>query len=100
MLKNLEELVSVNLKAKVSAFLCTLILALPVSANYTYEANQSLFNLVNEQNTTNMAVGDDQVSAAFDLGFTFTFYGQDFTSARMATNGCLHFKASGSYWLV
>ena len=67
------------------------------NANYTYEANQSLFNLVNEQNTTNMAAGDDQVSAAFDLGFTFTFYGQDFTSARMATNGCLHFKTSGSY---
>ena len=67
------------------------------NANYTYEANQSLFNLVNEQNTTNMAAGDDQVSAAFDLGFTFTFYGQDFTSARMATNGCLHFKTTGSY---
>ena len=48
------------------------------NANYTYEANQSLFNLVNEQNTTNMAAGDDQVSAAFDLGFTFTFYGRRF----------------------
>ena len=86
-----------NLKRKVSTFLCTLLLALPVSASYIYEANQNLFNLVNEQNTTNMAVGDDSVSAAFDLGFTFTFYGQDFTSARMATNGCLHFKTTGSY---
>jgi hypothetical protein len=38
-----------------------------------------------------MAVGDDAVSAAFNLDFTFTFYEQDFTSARMATNGCLHF---------
>ena len=67
------------------------------NANYTYEANQSLFNLVNEQNTTNMAAGDDQVSAAFNLGFTFKFYGEEFTAARMATNGCLHFKTSGSY---
>ena len=44
-----------------------------------------------------MASGDDQVSGAFNLDFTFTFYGEDFTSARMATNGCLHFKTTGSY---
>ena len=68
-----------------------------VNATYVYEANQSLFDLTNQTGTTNMGVGDDAVSSAFDLGFTFTFYGQDFTSARMATNGCLHFKASGSY---
>ena len=68
-----------------------------VNATYVYEANQSLFNLVNEQNTTNMAVGDDQVSSAFTLDFTFTFYGEDFTTARMATNGCLHFGSSGGY---
>ena len=68
-----------------------------VNATYVYEANQSLFDLTNQTGTTNMAVGDDQVSSAFNLGFTFTFYGQDFTSARMATNGCLHFKSSGSY---
>ena len=44
-----------------------------------------------------MASGDDQVSGAFNLDFTFTFYEQDFTSARMATNGCLHFGSSGGY---
>ena len=44
-----------------------------------------------------MASGDDQVSNAFNLDFTFTFYGEDFTSARMATNGCLHFGSSGHY---
>ena len=44
-----------------------------------------------------MASGDDQVSGAFNLDFTFTFYGEDFTTARMATNGCLHFGSSGSY---
>ena len=67
------------------------------NATYVYEANQSLFNLVTEQNTTNLGAGDDAVSSAFNLDFTFTFYGQDFTSARMATNGCLHFGSSGSY---
>jgi len=68
-----------------------------VNAGYIYEANQSLIDLTSESNTTNMGVGDDQVSSAFNLDFTFTFYGEDFTSARMATNGCLHFGSSGSY---
>ena len=74
-----------------------LLFASSVNATYIYEANQSLFDLTNQTGTTNMAVGDDSVSAAFNLDFTFTFYGEDFTSARMATNGCLHFKTTGSY---
>ena len=80
-----------------AASLVFVLFASSVNANYIYEANQSLINLTNETGTTNMAVGDDQVSSAFNLDFTFTFYGEDFTSARMATNGCLHFKATGGY---
>ena len=68
-----------------------------INAGYIYEANQSLIDLTGESNTTNMGVGDDQVSGVFNLDFTFTFYGEDFTSARMATNGCLHFGSSGGY---
>ena len=70
-----------------------------INAGYIYEANQSLINLKTNYIATsnNMASGDDQVSSAFNLDFTFTFYGEDFTSARMATNGCLHFKTSGAY---
>ena len=70
-----------------------------LNAGYIYEANQSLIDLKTNYIATsnNMAVGDDSVSAAFNLDFTFTFYGEDFTSARMATNGCLHFKSTGSY---
>ena len=68
-----------------------------LNAGYIYEANQSLIDLTGESNTTNMGVGDDQVSSAFNLDFTFTFYGEDFTSVRMATNGCLHFGSSGGY---
>ena len=74
-----------------------LLFASSVNANYIYEANQSLFDLTSQTGTTNMASGDDQVSGAFNLDFTFTFYGEDFTTARMATNGCLHFGSSGSY---
>ena len=70
-----------------------------LNAGYIYEANQSLIDLKTNYIATsyNLNVGDDQVSSAFNLDFTFTFYGQDFTSARMATNGCLHFKSTGSY---
>ena len=61
------------------------------NAQYVYEANQNLFDLTNQTGTTNLNAGDDQLSVNFDLDFTFTFYGEDFTAARMATNGCLHF---------
>ena len=59
--------------------------------NIIYEGNQSLIDLTNQSGTTNLNSGDDQLSSAFNLDFTFDFYGESFTSARMATNGCLHF---------
>ena len=68
-------------------------------ANYIYENNQPLFDLKTNDIATshNLGVGDDRVSSVFNLDFTFTFYGVDFTTARMATNGCLHFGSSGGY---
>ena len=95
--KNNEGLQNAILFGMGLACLLLLCATLNINAGYVYEANQNIFNLTNESGTTNMAVGDDQVSSAFNLDFTFTFYGQDFTSARMATNGCLHFGSSGSY---
>ena len=80
-----------------------IILSLLISnfcfANYIYENNQSLFDLKTNDIATshNLGVGDDRVSSVFNLDFTFTFYGVDFTTARMATNGCLHFGSSGGY---
>lgn len=62
-----------------------------LQADYIYESNQSLIDLTNQTNTVNLNSGDDSLSPAFDLDFTFTFYENDYTSARMATNGCLHF---------
>tara|TARA_R110000824_G_scaffold23609_1_gene84367 strand:- start:167 stop:2737 length:2571 start_codon:yes stop_codon:yes gene_type:complete len=73
------------------------LLSLNVFSQYIYEANQSLIDLTNQSGTTSLNSQDDQVSAAFNLGFTFDFYGSGFTQARMATNGCLHFKTSGAY---
>ena len=69
-----------------------------VKADYIYEANQDLYDLqTNSSGSTGLGSNDDSVSGAFDLGFTFTFYGNDYTQARMATNGCLHFNLTGSY---
>lgn len=72
--------------------LCLLAIANPLNAQYVYESNQSLIDLTQESGTTNLNSGDDQLSSAFNLDFTFNLYGQSFTSARMATNGCLHFN--------
>jgi len=72
--------------ASLSFLFCSLL-----GATYTYEANKNLFDLTGESGTTSLNSGDDSLSSAFNLDFTFGFYGESFTSARMATNGCLHF---------
>ena len=62
-----------------------------ISSAYIYEGNQALIDLTTQTGTTNLNAGDDQLSAAFNLDNSFTFYGTAYDSARMATNGCLHF---------
>jgi len=78
-----------------------LLLFNSLQANYTYEANQSLYDLHDNANNFQgelaYEVVDDGISPAIDLSFNFTFYGSTFSQARMATNGCLHFGNSGSY---
>ena len=75
---------------------CTLLLSSYCYSNFIYESNQSLVDLRNESSVTNLSSGDDQTSAMFPIGFDFTFYGETFNSARMATNGCLHFLSNGT----
>ena len=99
--RNQDEPVKKNLEtvdANVWFFVCSLILTglfflgvNKLQADYIYEANQNLFDLTNQTGTTNLNVGDDQLSAAFNLDNSFSFYGNAYDSARMATNGCLHF---------
>ena len=85
------------MQKRVLCYAIACLLSLNVSGTYIYEANQALIDLTNQSGTTNLNVGDDQVSAAFNLGFTFDFYGEAFTQGRMATNGCLHFKTTGAF---
>ena len=68
-----------------------LFISLNLTATYIYEGNQSLIDLTNQTGTTSLNASDDQLSAAFNLDNSFTFYGTAYDSARMATNGCLHF---------
>ena len=79
------------MQKRILCYAVACLLSLNVFSQYIYEGNQSLIDLTNESGTTNLNVGDDQLSSAFNLDFTFTFYDKQFTSARMATNGCLHF---------
>ena len=80
-----------NVLVKKSLISLSLLFSSFLSANYIYENNQPLFDLTTQNNVTNLNAGDDQLSGAFDLDFTFNFYDNSFSSARMATNGCLHF---------
>ena len=85
------------MQKRILCYAVACLLSLNVFSQYIYEGNQSLIDLTNQSGTTNLNSGDDQVSNAFNLGFNFDFYNQTFSSARMATNGCLHFKTSGAY---
>ena len=86
-----------GISAIIGVGIAVLLLSFKTEASYTYEANQALIDLTNPPGTTKLGASDDGVSNAFDLGFTFDYYGQAFTQARVATNGCLHFKTSGAY---
>ena len=79
------------MQKRILCYAVACLLSVDLFSQYIYEGNQSLVDLTNESNTTNLNSGDDQLSSAFNLDFTFDFYGESFTSARMATNGCLHF---------
>jgi len=85
------------MQKRILCYAIACLFSLNASSTYVYEANQALINLTNQSNTTAFTVSDDGVSGAFNLGFTFDFYGETFTQGRMATNGCLHFKTSGAY---
>ena len=89
------------MQKRVLCYAVASLLSFSVYGQYTYEANQPLFDLHDNANNFQgelaYEVVDDGISPAIDLSFDFTFYGSTFSQARMATNGCLHFGNSGSY---
>ena len=64
-----------ELLAALTVGITLLVVSLKVTASYIYEDNQNLFDLTNQTGTTNLNSGDDQLSAAFNLDNSFTFYG-------------------------
>jgi hypothetical protein len=89
------------MQKRVLFYAIAFLFSLNVLSQYTYEANQDLYQLQTNANNFDgelaYEVVDDGISPAIDLSFNFTFYGNTFSQARMATNGCLHFGSSGSY---
>ena len=89
------------MQKRVLCYAVASLLSFNVYGQYTYEANQPLYDLHDNANDFQgelaYEVSDDGISPAIDLSFNFTFYGSTFSQARMATNGCLHFGNSGSY---
>ena len=71
------------------------IFCLQAQSQYIYEANQPLYHLQNNANNFQgelaYEIADDGISPVIDFSFNFNFYGNTFDSARIATNGCLHF---------
>jgi len=89
------------MQKRVLCYAVACLFSLEVLGQYIYEGSQDLYQL--QKNAGNFEgelayeVGDDQLSTNINLTFDFTFYGQTFNSARVATNGCVHFGlASGN----
>ena len=83
------------MQKRVLCYAVACLFSLEVLGQYIYEGSQDLYQL--QKNAGNFEgelayeVGDDQLSTTINIPFNFTFYGQTFNSARMATNGCVHF---------
>ena len=54
----------------------------------------------NTTNSTVLTMSDDDIQGPFDLGFTFNFYGVDYTSVKISSNGYLTFNFNESETLV
>ncbi len=63
-------------------------------ANYDYTLTTTAYNWIDTRNATGIT-GDDQ-SKAFSLPFTFKFYGVDYNSVYVSSNGFLSFTSNNS----
>jgi len=53
------------------------------------------FSWITLNNPTTLNLGDDDVSSAIDLGFTASFYGEDYNQIRVSSNGFIVFPYFG-----
>ena len=67
---------------------CLLSVSLFGQVTTTVTSNNQLWDL-RLDNATDMSASDDGTSQSFNFGFDFNFFGETFTNAYMASNGCL-----------
>ena len=58
----------------------------------TYVGAPAPFQQLNQNQGTPLNLGDDQISGPINIGFNFTFYGQNFNNAFISSNGVLGFQ--------
>ncbi len=89
---NMRQISTHNALRKMSTLLVASAFALTASAQSYYV--QSTCDYAPMATTgTFLCLGDDVVSSAIPLGFTFNFYGTNFTDAYVSSNGFLSFTA-------
>ena len=72
----------------------SILLACPSFASEFTIGSSSIVDLRNESGTSQWNIGDDSRSGAINLGFTFNFFGNNYTQGYISTNGCWSFTTS------
>ena len=75
------------------ASLSLLLTGLASAADFTV-GTASVLDLREQSGASQWTVSDDGRSGAINLGFTFGFYGNEYTQGYMATNGCWSFTTA------
>lgn len=61
----------------------------------SYEIRPTLFRWIDPSNHVKLTLGDDGVSAAQSMPFSFTYYGRSYSQIYVAANGMVGFAADG-----
>ncbi|MBK5284074.1 MAG: hypothetical protein JJE25_01615, partial [Bacteroidia bacterium] len=86
---------SISVSTNVDNALAATVTATPPPANGDYTALAITYDPVSPPGGTNPGpAGDDVVSAPIPIGFTFNFYGTDYTNLVISTNGFISFDAA------
>jgi len=75
----------------------SLLFSIAVGAADFTVGSGSIIDLRTQEGASQWDVSDDGLSEAIDLGFTFEFYGNEYTQGHMATNGCWSFTTDYCY---
>jgi hypothetical protein len=83
---------------------CALLAVLAVEQSFSQPVDYTVtqtpvgapqpLDYLNQQQGTPLNLGDDSVSSPVNLGFTFSFYNQQFNSAYLSSNGVIGFQGA------